>query len=156
MAEKPVYLTRQGFKKFEEELGYLKSAKRHEVSERIRNAKEFTDTVDNAEYDDAKAEQAFIEGRIQDLEYQLANAQIIDDQQPAGDFVRLGSHVTVLDATGEEEKYTIVGSAEADPRRGFISNESPVGRALLGKRVGEDVDVVAPGGSFNLKVVGVA
>ena len=156
MAEKPVYLTRQGFKKFEDELEYLRNTKRHEVSERIRNAKEFTDTVDNAEYDDAKAEQAFIEGRIQDLQYQLANAQLIDEGQPAGDFVRLGSHVTVLDATGEEEKYTIVGSAEADPRHGFISNESPVGRALLGKRVGEDVDVVAPGGSFNLKVVGVA
>ena len=155
MAEKTIYLTRQGFKRFEEELDQLKSVKRAAVSERIRKAKEFTDTVDNAEYDDAKAEQAFIEGRIQDLEYQLANAEIIDEH-PAGDFVRLGSKVTVLDASGEEEMYTIVGSAEADPRHGYISNESPVGRALLGKRPGEQVDVVAPGGSFNLKVVSVA
>ena len=155
MVGKQVYLTRQGFRKFEEELEHLKSEKRAEVAERIRKAKEFTDTVDNAEYDDAKAEQAFIEGRIKDLEYQLANAQIIDDH-PAVDFVRIGSRVTVLDPSGEEEIYTIVGSAEADPRQGYISNESPVGRALLGKRIGEQVDVVAPGGSFNLKVVGVA
>src|SRR5215216_5043470 len=155
MVGKQVYLTRQGLKRFEEELEHLKNHKRAEVAERIRKAKEFTDTVDNAEYDDAKAEQAFIEGRIKDLEYQLANAQIIDDH-PAADFVRIGSKVTVLDPSGDEEIYMIVGSAEADPRHGYISNESPVGRALLGKRIGEQVDVVAPGGSFNLKVVGVA
>jgi transcription elongation factor GreA len=155
MSERHVYLTREGFKKFEDELNHLKNEKRAEVAERIRRAKEFTDTVDNAEYDDAKAEQAFIEGRIQDLEYQLANAEIIDDH-PAADFVRLGSRVTVSDPDGEQEIYTIVGSAEADPRRGYISNESPVGRALLGKRIGEQVDVVAPGGSFNLKVVSLA
>jgi len=155
MAEKQVYLTREGYKKFEEELAHLKSEKRAEVAERIRRAKEFTDTVDNAEYDDAKAEQAFMEGRIQDLEYELANAVIIDDH-PAADYVRLGSKVTVLDTSGEQEVYTIVGSAEADPRRGYISNESPVGRALLGKKIGEQADVVAPGGSFNLKVVSLA
>jgi len=155
MSEKQIYLTREGFKKFEDELVHLKNDKRAEVAERIRKAKEFTDTVDNAEYDDAKAEQAFIEGRIQDLEYQLANALIIDDH-PAADFVRLGSKVTVLDTSGAEERYTIVGSAEADPRRGYISNESPVGRALLGKRIGEQVAVVAPDGSFQLKVVSLA
>ena len=155
MAAKTVYLTRQGVKKFEEELEYLKQDRRVDVSERIRRAKEFTDTVDNAEYDDAKADQAFIEGRIADLEYQLANAEIIDEH-PAVDFVRLGSKVTVSDASGEQEEYTIVGSAEADPRHGFISNESPVGRALLGKRVGEETDVVAPGGSFTLKVIRLA
>jgi transcription elongation factor GreA len=155
MAAKTFYLTRQGVKKFEEELQYLKQDRRVDVSERIRRAKEFTDTVDNAEYDDAKADQAFIEGRIADLEYQLANAEIIDEH-PAVDFVRLGSKVTVSDASGEQEQYTIVGSAEADPRNGFISNESPVGRALLGKRVGEETDVVAPGGSFTLKVIRLA
>lgn len=155
MAAKTVYLTRQGVKKFEEELQYLKQDRRVDVSERIRRAKEFTDTVDNAEYDDAKADQAFIEGRIADLEYQLANAEIIDEH-PAVDFVRLGSKVTVSDPSGEQEEYTIVGSAEADPRHGFISNESPVGRALLGKRVGEETDVVAPGGSFTLKVIRLA
>ena len=155
MAAKTVYLTRQGLKKFEDELQYLIQDRRVEVSERIRRAKEFTDTVDNAEYDDAKADQAFIEGRIADLEYQLANAEIIDEH-PAVDFVRLGSKVTVSDASDEREEYTIVGSAEADPRHGFISNESPVGRALLGKRVGEETDVVAPGGSFSLKVIHLA
>jgi transcription elongation factor GreA len=155
MPEKPVYLTSQGYKKFEEELAHLKGEKREQIWERIRKAKEFTDTVDNAEYDDAKAEQAFVEGRIKDLEYQLANAEIIDDH-PAVDYVRLGSKVTVTDASGDEEIYTIVGSAEADPRRGLISNESPVGRALLGKRIGDRVDVVAPGGSFDLTVVKLA
>lgn len=155
MVDKPTYLTRQGIKKFEDELQHLKHVKREEVAERIRKAKEFTDTVDNAEYDDVKAEQGFVEGRILDLEHQLANAQIIDDH-PAVDYVRLGSKVTVTDTSGEQEIYFIVGSAEADPRQGYISNESPVGRALLGKRIGEQVDVVAPGGSFNLKVVSLA
>src|SRR5947208_10632069 len=131
MAEKQVYLTREGYKKFEEELAHLKNEKRPEVAERIRKAKEFTDTVDNAEYDDAKAEQAFMEGRIQDLEYELANAVIIDDH-PAADYVRLGSKVTVSDTTGEQEMYTIVGCAEAHPRRGYIHNVARVGRALLG------------------------
>ena len=155
MSEKHVYLTRDGFKRLEEELAHLKGDKRAQVSDRIRKAKEFTDTVDNAEYDDAKAEQAFIEGRIQNLEYQLANAEFIEDQ-PAVDYVRVGSKVTVTDASGEQEMYTIVGSAEADPRRGYISNESPVGRALLGKRIGDNADVVAPGGSFKLTVVSLA
>jgi transcription elongation factor GreA len=155
MSDKPIYLTREGVKRFEDELHFLKSTKREEVADRIRKAKEFTDTVDNAEYDDAKAEQAFIEGRIQDLEYQLANAEMIDDH-PDVDYVRMGSKVTVADTTGEEEIYTIVGSAEADPRRGYISNESPVGRALLGKRIGDQVDVVAPGGSFALRVLRLA
>jgi transcription elongation factor GreA len=155
MAERQIYLTRDGFKKFEDELERLRTDKRAQVSDRIRKAKEFTDTVDNAEYEDAKAEQGFLEGRIKDLEYQLANATIIDDQ-PAADYVRLGSKVTVQDANGEEELYYIVGTAEADPRRGYISNESPVGRALLGKKIGEGVDVVAPGGSFRLTIVSLA
>ena len=104
---------------------------------------------------DLRRFKAFIEGRIRDLEYQLANAEVIDDH-PAADYVRIGSRVTVLDTSGEEEVYTIVGTAEADPRRGFISNESPVGRALLGKRPGEKADVVAPGGSFALTIVRLA
>src|SRR5215212_5392455 len=105
MSEKQIYLTREGIKKFEEELTHLKHIKREEVAERIRKAKEFTDTVDNAEYDDAKAEQAFIDGRIQDLEYHLAVGQIIDDH-PDVDYVRIGSKVTVTDPAGEQEIYT--------------------------------------------------
>ena len=155
MPGRAVYLTRDGFKKFEEELEYLRTVKRPQVAERIRRAKEFTDTVDNAEYDEAKSEQGFIEGRIQELEATLANAQMIGEG-PHSDVVDLGSLVTVKDDEGIEEKYTIVGSVEADPRHGLISNESPVGRALLGKRAGEKVSVTAPGGSFDLVVVEVA
>lgn len=151
MSEKPVYLTREGYAKLERELHELRHVKRPEVAERLRRSKEFTDTVDNAEYDEAKTEQAFVEGRIQDLERILANAIIIDES-PAADYVKLGSHVVVQDAEGHIEEYVIVGSAEADPRHGRISNESPVGRALLGKRPGDTVSVVAPGGSFRLTI----
>jgi transcription elongation factor GreA len=155
MPERAVYLTREGFKKFEEELEQLRTVKRPRVAERIRQAKEFTDTVDNAEYDEAKSEQSFVEGRIQELEAALANAQIIGEG-PHSDVIGLGSRVTVKDDEGIEERYTIVGSVEADPRHGMISNESPVGRALLGKRAGEHASVVAPGGSFELVVVEVS
>ena len=155
MPERAVYLTREGFKKLEEELEHLRTVKRPQISERIRRAKEFTDTVDNAEYDEAKSEQAFIEGRIQELEGCLASAKIIGDG-PHPDYVDLGSRVKVKDSDGIEEEYVIVGSVEADPRHGLISNESPVGSALMGKRAGEQVSVSAPGGSFDLVVVQVA
>ncbi|HWP29211.1 MAG TPA: transcription elongation factor GreA [Chloroflexota bacterium] len=151
MPEKPVYLTREGYERLERELRELRTVRRPAVAERIRRAKEFTDTVDNAEYDDAKQDQAFIEGRIQDLERMLATAVIIDEH-PAADAVRLGSHVMVEDEDGETQEYMIVGSAEADPRQGRISNESPVGRALLGRRAGDEVLVNAPGGSFRLRI----
>jgi transcription elongation factor GreA len=151
MPEKTVYLTQEGYERLDHELHELRTVRRPAVAERIRRAKEFTDTVDNAEYDDAKQDQAFIEGRIQDLERMLATALIIDDH-PALDFVRLGSHVVVEGEDGESEEYLIVGSAEADPRHGRISNESPVGRALLGKAVGDEVGVTAPGGSFQLRI----
>ena len=154
MTGKTVYLTREGRKRLEEELRYLITVKRPEVAERIRRAKEFTDTVDNAEYDDAKNEQAFVEGKIQEYERMLASAVLIDEH-PANDYVRLGSHVRVRDSQGEEAEYVIVGSVEADPRKGKISNESPVGRALLGKRVGDAVSIVAPGGSFDLTIISV-
>ncbi|HEY7063062.1 MAG TPA: transcription elongation factor GreA [Chloroflexota bacterium] len=151
MPEKPVYLTQEGYERLDHELHELRTVRRPAVSERIRKAKEFTDTVDNAEYDDAKQDQAFIEGRIQDLERMLATAQIIDEH-PAADCVRLGSHVVVEDDDGEAQEYLIVGSAEADPRHGRISNESPVGRALLGRRVGDEVSISAPGGSFQMRI----
>jgi transcription elongation factor GreA len=154
MQDKVVYLTPEGKERFAEELRTLTTVRRHEVEERIRRAKEFSDTVDNAEYDEAKSEQAFVEGRIKELERMLSSAKIIE-QQPAADYVRLGAHVTVVDGEGEEETYHLVGSHEADPRKRLISNESPIGRALLGKRVGEDATVVAPDGSFSLRIVAV-
>ncbi|HEX2922572.1 MAG TPA: transcription elongation factor GreA [Chloroflexota bacterium] len=154
--EKTVYLTREGFAKLEEELNHLRTVRRHEVAERIRKAKEFTNTVDNAEYEDAKNEQSFVEGKIQSLERMLANAVVIDDKAAPSGYVRVGSHVTVTDSDGIEESYAIVGSAEADPRQGRISNESPIGRALLGKKVGETVSVMAPGGAFDLVIKSVS
>jgi transcription elongation factor GreA len=153
MQDKVVYLTPEGKKRFSAELHELLTVRRHEVEEQIRRAKEFSDTVDNAEYDEAKTEQAFVEGRIQELERLLASAKLIEESTTKADYVRLGTHIKVVDPEGEEETYFLVGSHEADPRRGLISNESPIGRALLGKRVGEEVTVVAPAGAFNLKIL---
>jgi transcription elongation factor GreA len=154
MPDRTVYLTREGFKKLDAELEHLRTVKRPEVSERIRRSKDMTDVTDNAEYDEAKSEQGFVEGRIAELELTLAAAQIIEDSAST-EFVGLGSRVTVRDDTGDEDQYRIVGSMEADPKRGLISNESPVGRALLGKKPGESATVVAPGGSFDLTVVSI-
>src|SRR5438477_4736839 len=154
MQDKVVYLTPEGKQRFTAELRELQTVRRHEVEEQIRRAKEFSDTVDNAEYDEAKAEQAFVEGRIQELERMLSAARLIEAPDTKGDYVRMGSHVKVIDnAEGEEETYYLVGSHEADPRRGLISNESPIGRALIGKREGDEVTVVAPAGAFNLRIL---
>jgi transcription elongation factor GreA len=156
MPEKAVYLTPAGKQRFTAELRELVSVKRHEVEERIRRAKEFSDTVDNAEYDEAKTEQAFVEGRIQELERMLASAKVIEEPTSKGDYVRMGSHIKIVDDQGEEETYYLVGSQEADPRRGLVSNESPIGRALIGKRVGDEVTVVAPAGAFTLKILDIS
>src|SRR5687767_6414363 len=148
MQQKVVYLTPAGKERFAAELRELVTVRRHEVEERIRRAKEFSDTVDNAEYDEAKTEQAFVEGRIQELERMLAGARVIE-AAPRADYVKLGTHVKVKGSDeDEEETYYLVGSQEADPRHGLISNESPMGRALIGRRVGDEVTVVAPAGSF--------
>jgi len=151
MADRQVYLTRDGYDRLVQELAELRLEKRPQIEERIRLAKELSDTVDNAEYDGAKQEQSFVEGRIQELEQLLADAEMIEDH-PSTDFVRLGSSVTVIGSDDEREDYTIVGSAEADPKRGFVSNESPVGRALMGRKVGDEVTIVAPGGSFTVRI----
>jgi transcription elongation factor GreA len=153
MQEKVVYLTPEGKQRFAAELHELMTVRRHEVEDRIRRAKEFSDTVDNAEYDEAKTEQSFVEGRIQELERMLSAAKLIEEPGTKADYVRMGAHVKVVDQEGEEETYYLVGSHEADPRHGLISNESPIGRALIGKRVGDEVTVVAPAGSFTLKVL---
>jgi transcription elongation factor GreA len=156
MQDKVVYLTSEGKQRFAAELHELQTVRRHQVEEQIRRAKEFADTVDNAEYDEAKTEQGFVEGRIQELERLLSTAKVIEAPTTKVDYVRMGSHIKVSDDDGEVETYYLVGSHEADPRRGLISNESPIGRALIGKRVGDEVTVVAPAGSFALKIVDIS
>ncbi|MCI0476498.1 MAG: transcription elongation factor GreA [Anaerolineales bacterium] len=152
MAEKPIFLTPAGRAKLEAELDQLKTVRRSEVAERIHSAKEEGDIMENAAYDEAKNEQAFVEGRILTLEQMLKNAVMINETR-ASDFVGIGSYVTVVErGDADDEMYQIVGSAEADPTRGRISNESPVGRALLGKRVGDEVQVKIPDGVRHLKV----
>ena len=154
MYEKPVFLTKEGRAKIEAELKFLREVRRNEVAERIKTAKEFADTDDNADFEEAKNEQAFVEGRILTLEKMIANAVIIENDH-GHDVVRLGSHVTVVDQNGEKEEYDIVGSAEVNPRQGKISNESPVGRALLGRKIGDRVEILAPGGVVQLDVVAI-
>jgi len=153
MPNKPVFLTQEGLNKLTAELEHLRVVRRPQVAARIHQAKEFSDTVDNAEYDDAKNEQAFVEGRILTLEKMIQNAVIIEEHRSTR--VELGSKVTVATANGKEEHYTIVGSAEASPRDGRISNESPVGRALMGKSVGEEVQAQAPAGVLRLTITAI-
>jgi transcription elongation factor GreA len=148
--DKVVYLTQEGLNRLQSELERLR-ARRPEVADRIRQAKEFGDINENAEYDDAKNEQGFIEGRILLLEKLIRNAQLIEGQHARG-IVEVGSTVKVHDEYGDEA-FTIVGSAEAEPGKGRISMESPVGKALLGKRVGDDVSVMTPGGSTKMLIV---
>ena len=152
MRQKGSYLTKEGRAKLEAELEHLRSVKRVGVADRIQKAKELGGTVDNAEYDDSKNEQAFVEGRILTLERIIDSAILIGDEATHSDKVNLGAHVTVLNQNKAEEEYTIVGSAEADPGQGRISNESPVGKALLNKKVGEDVNVDTPAGTVTLTI----
>ena len=152
MAEKPIFLTPEGRAKLEAELEQLKTVRRAEVAERIHAAKEEGDIMENSAYDEAKNEQAFVEGRILTIEQMLKNAVRIDETRTS-DSVRIGSYVAVVERGGDDdEMYQIVGSAEADPTRGRISNESPVGRALLGKRIGDEVQVKIPDGMRHLKI----
>lgn len=152
--ERQVYLTPEGLVRLEAELEHLRTIRRQEVADQISRAKELGGTVNNAEYDDAKNEQAFVEGRILTLENLISNAVII--QTEASDRVNLGSTITVRYKDGEETSYTLVGSAEADPSQGRISNESPMGRSLLDRGVGEEVEVLAPGGSYELTILKVS
>ena len=157
MAQEETFLTSEGFKNLEVELEELRNDRRPQVAERIQQAKDIGGTVDNAEYEEAKNEQAFVEGRILTLESMLKTAVIIPDHKKApSDIVEIGSIVTVLVATtGKKERYTIVGSAEASPAGGRISNESPVGKALLGKRADDEVEVNIPAGTQQLTIVSV-
>jgi len=149
------YLTKEGFQKLQDELEFLRTAKRQEVAERLHEAMEGGELIENAEYEAAKNEQAFVEGRIQELEIILAAAHLIDDAAAHQDptLVQVGDTVTIQEDGGDQEEYTIVGAAEADPRSGKISNESPLGKALLNHHPGDVVSVDAPGGAFKVKVI---
>jgi transcription elongation factor GreA len=154
MVEKAQPITKDGLAKVEEELRYLESVRRPEVSEKIRAAKELQSTPNDAEYEDAKNEQAMVEGRIQQLQSLITNAEIIDeDGAHRSKMVMLGSTVKVKSSEGNKsQEYTIVGPAEAEPREGKISNESPVGRALIGKKLNDEVQVNVPKGIVTLKI----
>ena len=149
-----ILLTQEGYNKLEEEVELLKTVRRKEVAERIKVAISFGDISENSEYDEAKNEQAQVEERIMKLENMIRKAVIIDESQIDLNVVTIGSIVKVKDVEFDEEvEYTIVGSAEADPYDGKISNESPVGKALLGKSVGEEVDVQVPDGIAKFKIL---
>ncbi|AJQ29272.1 MULTISPECIES: transcription elongation factor GreA [Pelosinus] len=154
MAEKQFILTAEGLKKIEQKFEYLKSVRRREVAERIKQAIEFGDISENSEYEDAKNEQAFIEGEIITLEKMLRNSKVIDEQEIKTDVVSIGVTVVLKDLEfGDEFEYTLVGSAEADPVEFKISNESPVGQAILGQKIGSIVEVNVPAGILKYEVI---
>jgi len=154
MINKEVLLTPSGYKKLEEELEYLKAVKRQEITERIKIAIGYGDISENSEYEDAKNEQAFTEGRILTLEKMLRNAKVINEEEVNTDEVSVGSKVKLKDLEFNEiVEYTIVGSAESDPTINLISNESPVGKAILGKKIGSTVDVNVPAGLIKYEVL---
>ena len=146
------YLTAEGLKKLEDEIEHLKGVRRAEVAQRLHEAMAEGEVLENPEYDEAKNEQAFVEGRIMEIEQILANAILIENKGPANE-VRLGSKVTISEVgTRSPEHFVIVGSAEADPLIGKISNESPLGKALLGKKLNEQFQIQAPDGQIKFKV----
>jgi transcription elongation factor GreA len=144
--QKDVILTPEGLENLKKEIEYLSTTKRREVAERIKEAREFGDISENSEYDDAKNEQAMLESRIASLEDKLRSATVIDASELSADVVRVGSQVHVKDEKGKSVAYTIVGSTEADPTANKLSNESPVGKALVGRKKGDAVKVALPNG----------
>lgn len=151
---KTIKITDEGLKKLQEELETLKTHGRADIAEKIKVARGYGDLSENSEYDEAKNEQAKIEARIVEIEAMLKNVEIIEDIKGKAKTVVVGVKVKVLDVEyGDESEYRVVGSTEADPRSGLISDESPVGKALLGKKLGDEVIVEAPGGEFKLKIV---
>jgi transcription elongation factor GreA len=156
MDERPVLLTKDGLRQLEAELDQLVQVRRAEIAERIRHARDFGDISENAEYTEAKNEQSLVEGRIQTLEAMIRNAVMIEDEPREAGVVTVGAQVTVSDEDGDET-YAIVGAAEADPLRGRISNESPLGRALLGHRAGDEVEWTLPSGDIgHVRIVSVS
>ena len=155
MDERPVLLTKDGLRLLEEELDQLVELRRPEIAERIRHARDFGDISENAEYTEAKNEQSLLEGRIQTLEAMIRNAVLIEDEPREDGVVTVGASVTVTDDDGDET-YAIVGAAEADPLHGRISNESPLGRALLGHRAGDEVEWTSPSGTSRVTILAVS
>ena len=145
------FLTREGLQILQEELDYLRTVKREEVAKRLHEAMEGGELIEDAEYEAAKNEQAFVEGRIQELQDLLANARVIESAKT--DTIQVGSKVTIQEEGNSPEEYMIVGPAEANPRQGRISNESPLGRSLMGHRANDKVRVDAPAGTFTVQVV---
>ncbi|MFC0270096.1 transcription elongation factor GreA [Metabacillus herbersteinensis] len=157
MAQEKIFpMTKAGKEKLEQELEYLKAVKRKEVVERIKIARSFGDLSENSEYDSAKEEQAFVEGRVTTLENMIRNAKIIEEDSANSNTVSLGKTVTFVELpNGDEETYTIVGSAEADPLEGKISNDSPIAKSLMGRQVGDKVSAQTPGGELSVKIVSI-
>lgn len=154
MAANRVMLTEDGYKKLVERLNYLKSVKRIEIAERLKAAIALGDLSENSEYDDAKNEQAFLEGDIAELEQKIRNSDIIKNDGTNKDIVQMGNTVVIKDLEfGDEDTFTIVGSTEADPDENKISNESPVGAAIIGQQVGSTVEVNAPAGVLKYQIV---
>ena len=150
-------LTEEGLKQREEELEYLKSVKRKDIADKIKVALSFGDLSENSEYDEAKNEQAQVESRILELETMLKNAVIIDESDLSTDVVKIGGKVKLVDLdSGEEEEYQIVGSTEANPFKGSISDECPIGRAVVGRKLGETIEIEAPGGVIRYQIVEIA
>ena len=151
---KEVILTAEGYAKLKREIEHLQTEKRREVAERIRVAREFGDIAENAEYDDAKNEQAMLEHKIAQLEERLLSARVITKKEISKDTVSVGSKVRIRDVAAKETfEYHIVGSAEANPAENKLSNESPVGKAIIGKKKGETVEVSAPRGALKFKIL---
>lgn len=149
------YLTKEGHEKLKEELQYLRTVRRREIARRLELALEEGPLLENAELEDARNEQAFVEGRILMLERMLGNAVIIEEAEGPHEEVEVGTHVTITEGNGSPETYRIVGSAEADPTKGLISNASPLGRAMMGCKIGDKVTIDAPDGALEFKIVGI-
>jgi transcription elongation factor GreA len=148
------FLTKEGYHKLQEELDYLLEEKRDEIAERLHEAMEGGDLIDNAEYEAAKREQSFTEGRIKELQYLLATARVIEEAPKTHDNIEIGSTVTLVEVgQTEQEVYRIVGPAEANPSNGYISNESPFGKAIVGHKPGDRVKINAPEGAYEIEIL---
>jgi transcription elongation factor GreA len=150
------FLTRDGYRKLQDELDYLRTYKRQEIADRLHEAMDGGELIENAEYEAAKNEQAFVEGRIKELEIVLATARVIEDHPVVAELIQVGVTVTIQEEGSDPEVYTIVGAAEANPASGRISNESPLGKALLNHKVGDRVNVDAPAGAFAVTIIKIA